>query len=38
MLLLWSKDTKDGDVGTDGENLPPGSYELLEKDEILTVP
>ncbi|KAK3139430.1 hypothetical protein QOZ80_5AG0383110 [Eleusine coracana subsp. coracana] len=39
--VVEEQDTKDvdegGDAGMDGENLPPGSYELLqlEKDEIL---
>ncbi|XP_066355605.1 zinc finger protein STAR3-like [Miscanthus floridulus] len=36
-VLVEEQDMKDGDEGKDGENLPPGSYELLqlEKDEIL---
>lgn len=40
-VLVEEQDAKDGDeggdVGMDGESLPPGSYELLqlEKDEIL---
>ncbi|TVT98692.1 hypothetical protein EJB05_55984, partial [Eragrostis curvula] len=40
-VLVEEQDTKDGDeggdAGMDGDNLPPGSYELLqlERDEIL---